>query len=128
MGSPPPPVQHRYCSVIKQICTSCGRYIASYILLITVPQVRVHIPQCSAVISFRTPVYHTSEVRTTAMLVLLLAGNTNSEPGSTVSIVSSYGLDDRTIEVRSPTEAEDFSSSLCIQTLYNGYHGYFPRG
>jgi len=30
--------------------------------------------------------------------------------------VSDYGLDDRTIEVRSPAEAEDFSSSLCVQT------------
>jgi hypothetical protein len=40
------------------------------------------------------------------------------------------------IEVRSPPEAEDFSSSLCVQTgcgahpafLYNGYRGLFPRG
>jgi hypothetical protein len=30
--------------------------------------------------------------------------------------VSDYGLDDRTIEVRSPAGAEDFSSSLCVQT------------
>jgi hypothetical protein len=30
--------------------------------------------------------------------------------------VSVYGLDDRAIEVRSPAEAEDFSSSLCVQT------------
>jgi hypothetical protein len=34
--------------------------------------------------------------------------------GSSVGIVSDYGLDDRAIEVRSPTE--DFSSSLCVQT------------
>jgi hypothetical protein len=38
------------------------------------------------------------------------------EPGSSVSIVSGYGLDDRTIEVRSPAEAKDFPSSLCVQT------------
>jgi hypothetical protein len=38
------------------------------------------------------------------------------EPGSSVSIVSGYGLDDREIEVRSPTEAKDFSSILCVQT------------
>jgi hypothetical protein len=38
------------------------------------------------------------------------------EPGTLVSIVSNYGLDDRAIEVRSPSEAEDFSSSLCVQT------------
>jgi hypothetical protein len=36
--------------------------------------------------------------------------------GSSGSIVSDYGLDDRVIEVLSPTGAEDFSSSLCIQT------------
>jgi hypothetical protein len=38
------------------------------------------------------------------------------EPGSSVSIVSHYGLDDRAIEVRSPAEIKDFSSSLCVQT------------
>jgi hypothetical protein len=38
------------------------------------------------------------------------------EPGSSVSIVSDYGLDDREIGVRSPAEAKDFSSSLCVQT------------
>jgi hypothetical protein len=35
---------------------------------------------------------------------------------SSVSIVSDYGLDDRAVEVRSPVEANDFSSSLCVQT------------
>jgi hypothetical protein len=30
--------------------------------------------------------------------------------------VSDYGPDDRAIEVLSPTGAEDFSSSLCVQT------------
>jgi hypothetical protein len=34
------------------------------------------------------------------------------EPGSSVSIVSGYGLDDRAIQVRSPAEAKDFSSNL----------------
>jgi hypothetical protein len=38
----------------------------------------------------------------------------NREPGSSVSIVSGYGLDDRAIVVRSPAGAEDFSSSLCV--------------
>jgi hypothetical protein len=38
------------------------------------------------------------------------------EPGSSVSIVSDYWLDDRAIEVRSPAGAKDFSSSLCVQT------------
>jgi hypothetical protein len=35
--------------------------------------------------------------------------------GSSVSIVSGYGLDNRTIEVRSPAGAKKFSSSLCVQ-------------
>jgi hypothetical protein len=30
------------------------------------------------------------------------------EPGSSVSVVSGYGLDDRAIEVRSPAEAKGF--------------------
>jgi hypothetical protein len=38
------------------------------------------------------------------------------EPGSSVSIVSGYGLDDRAIEVRSQAGAKDFSCSLCVQT------------
>jgi hypothetical protein len=42
--------------------------------------------------------------------------------GSSGSIVSDYGLDDRVIEVRSPTGAEDFSSSPCVQTG-SGAHG-----
>jgi hypothetical protein len=36
--------------------------------------------------------------------------------GSSVGIVSDYELDNRAIEVRSPTGAEDFSSSPCLQT------------
>jgi hypothetical protein len=58
------------------------------------------------------------------------------EPGSSGSIVSDYGLDDRAIGVRSPAGAEDFSSILCVQTG-SGAHpascpmgtgGSFPRG
>jgi hypothetical protein len=36
--------------------------------------------------------------------------------GSSGSIVSDYGLDDRAIGVRSPAGEKDFSSSLCVQT------------
>jgi hypothetical protein len=58
------------------------------------------------------------------------------EPGSSVSIVSNYGLNYRTIEVRSPAEArEGFLYPLCPDRLwgqpsllYNGYRGSFPRG
>jgi hypothetical protein len=39
-----------------------------------------------------------------------------TEPGSSVSTVSSYALDDRAMEVRSPAEAKDVASSLCVQT------------
>jgi hypothetical protein len=55
--------------------------------------------------------------------------------GSSVSIVSDYGLDDRAIGVRSPAGEKDFSSNLCPDRLwgppsllYNGYRGSFPRG
>jgi hypothetical protein len=36
--------------------------------------------------------------------------------GSSVSIVSDYGLDDRAIGVRSSAESRDFSFNLCVQT------------
>jgi hypothetical protein len=49
-----------------------------------------------------------SELFTTIILVLYLV-----EPGSSVSIVSGYGLDDRAIEFRSSAETKDFSSNLC---------------
>jgi hypothetical protein len=56
--------------------------------------------------------------------------------GSSGSIVSDYGLDDRAIEVWSPAEAKDFSSSLCVQTgsgahaasCTMGTGGPFPGG
>jgi hypothetical protein len=56
--------------------------------------------------------------------------------GSSVSIVSDYGRDDRPIDVRSPAEAKDFSSSLCVQTgsgthpasCSMGTGGPFPGG
>jgi hypothetical protein len=35
--------------------------------------------------------------------------------------VSDYGLDDRAIVVRSPAEAKDFSSNLCVQ-IGSGAH------
>jgi hypothetical protein len=48
--------------------------------------------------------------------------------GSSVSVVSDYGLDDREIEVRSPTGAEDFSSSPCIQTGSGAHPASCPMG
>jgi hypothetical protein len=56
--------------------------------------------------------------------------------GSSGSIVSDYGLDDRAIGVRSPAGTKDFSSSLCVQTgsgahpasCTTGIGGPFPGG
>jgi hypothetical protein len=50
------------------------------------------------------------------------------EPGSSVSIVSGYGLDDRA--VRFPAEAKDFSSNLCAHpaSCTMGTGGPFPEG
>jgi hypothetical protein len=52
------------------------------------------------------------------------------EPGSSVSIVSDYGLDNRAIEMKA-----FFLKPLCpdrlwgpLSLLYNGYRGSFPRG
>jgi hypothetical protein len=47
---------------------------------------------------------------------IIKANNKDDEPGSSVSIVSDYGLDDRASGFRSPAEAKHFSSSLCVQT------------
>jgi hypothetical protein len=38
------------------------------------------------------------------------------QPGSSVSIVSDYGLDDWAIRVQYPAGAKDFTSNLCVQT------------
>jgi hypothetical protein len=72
---------------------------------------------------------------------MLLVGNDahyyrQRSRGSSGSIVSDYGLDDRAIRVRSPAGAKDFSSSLFVQTS-SGAHpasctmctgGPFPGG
>jgi hypothetical protein len=58
------------------------------------------------------------------------------DPGSSVSIVSGYGLDDRVIEVRTPQRRKDFSYSLSTQTGFGahlasctmGTGGPFPGG
>jgi hypothetical protein len=47
---------------------------------------------------------------------------------SSGSIVSDYGLDDRTIGVRSPAGAKDFSSSLCVQTDSGAHPVSYPMG
>jgi hypothetical protein len=42
--------------------------------------------------------------------------------------VSDYGLDDRAIGLRSPTGAEDFSSSPCVQTGSGAHPASYPIG
>jgi hypothetical protein len=60
----------------------------------------------------------------------LLSNNIDHEGsrGSSVSIVSGYELDDREIEIRSPTEARDFSPDLCVQTGYGAHPTSYPVG
>jgi hypothetical protein len=53
---------------------------------------------------------------------------TSRSHGSSGSIVTDYGLDDRVIEVRSPTGAENFSSSPCIQTVSEAHPASYPMG
>jgi hypothetical protein len=47
---------------------------------------------------------------------------------SSGSIVSDYGLDDQTIRVQSPTGAEDFSYSPCVQTGSGAHPASYPMG
>jgi hypothetical protein len=46
--------------------------------------------------------------------------------GSSVIIVSGYGLDDRAIEVRSPAGAKDFYSNLCVQVGFGAHPASCP--
>jgi hypothetical protein len=48
--------------------------------------------------------------------------------GSSGSIVSDYGLDDRAIGVRPPAGAEDFPSNLCVQTGSGAHPASSPVG
>jgi hypothetical protein len=42
--------------------------------------------------------------------------------------VSDYGLDDRAIGIRSPAEAKDFSSILCVQIASGAHPASCPMG
>jgi hypothetical protein len=52
----------------------------------------------------------------------------SKEPGSSVSMVSDYGLEDRAIAVRSPAGTKDFSSDLCVQTSSEAHTASCPMG
>jgi hypothetical protein len=61
-------------------------------------------------------------LRSTSILTLscffMVNNYTHCKPGSSVSIVSGYGLDDRAIDVRSPAEAKGFFlQPLCPDRL-----------
>jgi hypothetical protein len=56
------------------------------------------------------------------------ANNNARSQGSSVSIVSDYGLDDRMIGVRSLAEANDFSCSVCVQTGSGAHPAYCKMG
>jgi hypothetical protein len=43
-------------------------------------------------------------------------------------MVSGYGLDDQAIELLSPAEAKDISSSLCVQTGSGAHPASCPMG
>jgi hypothetical protein len=58
---------------------------------------------------------------------LVLAMHRSSR-GSSGSIVSDYGLDDRAIGVPSPAGAKDFSSNLCVQTGSEAHPASCPMG
>jgi hypothetical protein len=47
---------------------------------------------------------------------------------SSVSMVCDYRLDERETVVRSPAEAKNFSSSLCVQTSYEAHPASYPMG
>jgi hypothetical protein len=79
--------------------------------------------------------------RTAATVPLLLRQSVEQNPnflfciwilprsrGSSGSIVSDYGLDDRAIGVRSLAGAKDFSSSLCVQTGSGAHPASCPMG
>jgi hypothetical protein len=55
-----------------------------------------------------------SNVSSKTISILIRSANTKTWVAQ--SVVSGYGLDDRAIEVRSPTGAEDSSYSLFVQT------------
>jgi hypothetical protein len=48
--------------------------------------------------------------------------------GSSVSIVSGYGMENQAIKFRSLAERKDFSSSLCVQTSCGAYQASYPMG
>jgi hypothetical protein len=77
---------------------------------------------------FHTVVIYATEELNTADIHVFFEYDVLSEPGSSVSIVSGYGLDDRAIEIRCRHRREDFSCSLCVQTGSGAHSAFYPTG
>jgi hypothetical protein len=73
----------------------------------------------------RDQVWHPYKTTDRIMALCIL---TFGSRGSSVSVVSRYGLDDRAIEVRSPAESKEFSSILCDQTGSGAHPTSCPMG
>jgi hypothetical protein len=64
--------------------------------------------ETSGDIDLRTRQYIPEDSKLHVCLCLSVSCYSECKPGSSVSIVSGYGLDDRAIEVRYPAEAKEF--------------------
>jgi hypothetical protein len=64
------------------------------------------------------------------MLPIIVIRPTSTKPGDevAVSLVYDTGLEDRVIEVRSPAEAKNFSSSLIVQTGSGDHPASYAMG
>jgi hypothetical protein len=60
--------------------------------------------------------------------IILYSNINNGSRGSSVNIMSKYGLDDREIEVQSSAEAREFFSKLCVQTGSGTHPASSPMG
>jgi hypothetical protein len=60
--------------------------------------------------------------------IILKCTSKNMSRGSSVSIVSHYGVDDRAIEVRSPAEAKDIFPLASVQTGSEASPASCPMG
>jgi hypothetical protein len=75
-------------------------------------------------ITYHTPCYPVSNFN-----IMPMPSSLVREPGSSVSIVSGYGLDHRAIKVRCPAEVKGFFSySLCVQTGSGAHRASFTVG
>jgi hypothetical protein len=82
------------------------------------------------IISFKlSPLFFTTEITNDCDFLRVYGYMYCSKSwGSSVSIVSGYGLDDWAIQVRSPAEAKGFSSNLLVQTGSGAHPASCPMG